>query len=250
MTASAAPRWTAWQPGPRRFLALLCSLLLVACGAALVGESTRRRAIAEDAGRSLAALPPAVLATAGILEDSDGAALIVAEGLLDARASKSAAALPPADAAQALVLETVGRRPASAHARLLLGLSATDAGAADQWKKPLALAASAAPGLDRAAAALAQKYLVEWPKLSVDARSEGEAAIRRAFLDEAFLRSSFRLALQRLGPDAAVGLVPADPGALEAASRVSSAAGAARASQLLAERRKSVLSEGDSGPRP
>jgi hypothetical protein len=251
MTAVAGPRLTAWRPGPRRFLALLCTLLVVGSAAAAVAESMRRREIAERAGKGLAALPPAVLATAGILEDSDGAALIVADGLMDARGSTPAsAAAPPSDAAQVLVLETIGRRPASAHARLLLGLSAADDASADRWKRPLELASAAAPGLDRASAALAQKYLLEWPKLSAAARSEAETTLRRAFLDDAFLRSTFRLALQRLGPDAAVGLVPANARALEAASRVAGAAGAARASQLLADRRKATGSEEDSGPRP
>jgi hypothetical protein len=208
----------------------------------------RRRAIAERAGQSLAALPPAVLATVGILEDSDGAALMVAESLLDARGSESANS--STEASRALVLETVDRRPASAHARLLLGLSAADAATTDLWKRPLELASTAAPGLDRAAAALAQKYLIEWPNLSAEARSEAEAVIRRAFLAETFIRSAFRLALQRLGPDAAVGLVPADRQALETASRIAKAAGAARASQLLTDRQKSLGPQGDSGPRP
>jgi hypothetical protein len=250
MSGAPAPRWTAWRPGPRRFLATVCGLLFVGCVAALVAESTRRRAFAEDAGRNLAALPPAVLATAAILEDGDAAALIVAEGLLDAQAAPAA---PPAsaastDAAREIVLATVGRRPASAHARLLLGQSAA-AARPDLWKKPLGLASAGAPGLDRAAVALAQRYLIEWPALSAEDRPVAEAAIARAFFDETFLRSSFSLVLRRLGPDEAARLVPADARALETASRIATASGASRASELLAERRKS-LGQAASSPSP
>jgi hypothetical protein len=236
MSAPSPPRWTAWRPGPRRFFAVVCGLLFAACAAALALESSRRRAIAAVAGRpGMPALAPAVLETAGIVEESDGAALIVAEGFLDAGGATAAA-----EAARDLALETAERRPGSVHARLLLGRAAAPDAATALWKKPLELASEAAPGLDPAAVALAQRYLAVWGKLGPDDRLEAETAIARAFLDPTFLRSAFSLAIQRLGPETAVRMVPDGPGALDTASRIASASGSLRTSELLAERRKSA----------
>ena len=247
MTAAAAPRLTPWRPGPRRFFGFVCILLCGACVWSLVEESSRRRAIADAAGAGLATLAPAVLATAGIVEDADGAALIVAEGLLDAGGGTG----PPAGLAPAreIALETAARRPGSAHARLLLGRAAAPDASTEYWKKPLELAARAAPGLDPAAAALGRRYLEDWGKLGPEERREAEAALSRAFLDLSFLRASFSQALQRLGPDTAVQVVPDDPAALEAAYRVASAVGPRRASDLLAKRRE-TLGAGASRPAP
>jgi hypothetical protein len=227
-------------------LSLLCVLLLGACAAALVAESSRRRTIARLAGPSLAALPPAVVATAGIVEDGDGAALILAEGLLDS----GGAAPGGLAAAREIVLETAVRRPGSAHARLLLGRAAAPGAATAFWKTPLELASEAAPGLDPAASALGGRYLAVWEKLSPEERREGETALTRAFLDPSFLRAGFSLALQRLGPETAVRLVPEDPSALEAASRIATATGSRRASELLSERRKSESPAAASRPAP
>ena len=248
MTAAAVPRLTAGRPGPRRFLGLVCILLFAASAWAIVEESSRRRAIVDAAGRDLAALPPAILDTAGIVEDSDGAALIVAEGLLDAR--NETAATVGLDPAREIVLETAVRRPGSAHARLLLGRAAATDASADHWKKPLELASKAAPGLEPAAAALGRSYLAAWPRLGPEERREAEAALSRAFQDPSFLRASFRVALQRLGPDTAVRLVPDDPAALEAAYRAANAAGARRALDLLSERRKPEGPGAGSRPTP
>ena len=211
MSASAAPRWTAWRPGPRRFLAVVCGLVFAACAAALALEFSRRRAIADVAGGpGLPTLPPAVLATAGIVEESDGAALIVAEGFLDATAASAAAGEAAGTAAKELALDAAERRPGSAHARLLLGRAAAPDAATALWKKPLELASEGAPGLDPAAVALAQRYLLVWGKLGPEDRREAEAALGRAFLDPTFLRSAFSLSIQRLGPEAAVRIVPND----------------------------------------
>ena len=246
MTASPLPRWSAWRPGPRRLFGLLCVVLFAACAAAVVAESSRRRTIADLAGPSLATLPPAVVATAGIVEDADRAALILAEGLLDTGAAKPGSLA----AAREIVLETAARRPGSAHARLLLGRAAAAGAATEFWKKPLELASEAAPGLDPAATTLGGRYLAVWEKLGPEERLDGEAALTRAFLDPSFLRSSFSLALQRLGPETAVRLVPADPSALEAASRVATATGSRRALELLSERRKSESPAAASRPAP
>ena len=247
MTAASAPRLTAWRPGPRRFSGFVCIVLCGACVWALIEESSRRRAIADAAGANLAALPPAVLATAGIVEDADGAALIVAEGLLDAGGgTRPAAGLAPA---REIVLETAARRPGSAHARLLLGRAVAPDASMEHWQKPLELASRAAPGLEPATAALGRRYLENWDKLSPEERREAEAALTRAFLDLSFLRASFSLALQRLGPDMAVQVVPDDPAALEAAYRVASAVGPRRASDLLAKRRE-TQGAGASRPAP
>jgi hypothetical protein len=249
MIATAAPRWTAWRPGPRRFLSVVCALLFVGCAAALVGESSRRRAIANVAARGPADLPPAVLETAGILE-SDGAALIVVEAVLEAGGSASAPGPDGTVLARELILETVVRRPGSAHARLLLGRSAPGAAGAGLWKRPLELASTAAPGLDPAAVALAQRYLGAWGALTPEERSEAEARIARAFLDGTFLRSAFSLTVQRVGPVAAVRMVPEDPVALETAFRIARASGLSRAEDLLAERRKSLPPAAASRPTP
>ncbi len=235
MSVQAPARVVSLRPGPRRALAAVCTLLSAMCLLALVRDSLwRRTAAALAADQGLERRQPAVVETAGVLEQSDDAATIVAEGLLDewARAPGS----PEKDAVrrlQSLLLEAVARRPGAAQCRLLLGRSAPANGSSRLWARPLELAAVAAPGLDAPPATLAKRYLAAWPILPPEDRAKGEAALVRAFRGPAFLRSSLVLAVDVAGAETAVRLLPNDSAALQAAAQILRGSTDGRAGELV-----------------
>lgn len=238
MSVQAPARVVSLRPGPRRALAAVCTLLSAMCLLALVRDSLWRRtaaALALDQG--LARRQPAVVETAGVLEQSGDAATIVAEGLLDEWAGAPGS---PEESAvrkvQGLLLEAVARRPGAAQGRLLLGRSAPANGSSRLWARPLELAAVAAPGLDAPPATLAQRYLAAWSILPAGDRAKGEAALRRAFRRPDFLRSSLVLAVDVVGAETAVRLLPNDAAVLRAAAQILRGSAAGRASELVAVR--------------
>ncbi len=226
------------RPGPRTTLSILCVLSLGLAVAAIVRDARERRAwaaVAESPGRN--GRQATLWETAGVVEGSAGAAVLVAGAVLDA-AGAEADDRSNTDA-RALLLQAIPGRPGSALARIWLGRSAPSAGPAARWERPLELASAAAPGLDLAATELARRYLASWPSLSPEARRRAEATLRRACLNPEFLRTGLPVAVEVLGPEGAVGNLPDDPATLLLAEQILREAGGGPALELLAVRMKS-----------
>jgi hypothetical protein len=174
-----------------------------------------------------------------MIDESDAAGLVVAEALLDDRASSpggGAAETPPE--VRGIVLRGIAGRPGSAYGRLLLGRSAPATGGTTLWMKPFELAVTAAPGLDLATSELAERYIVAWRFLPTAERPKAASSIRRAFRNPTFLRASLVPALGTLGPELTVRVLPEDPGTLRNAAQIFQESGQVQAAELLAARIK------------
>jgi hypothetical protein len=237
VTAPAAPRLVSLRTGPRRFLAVLCGLLLGACLFAIVRDARERRhwAVVAQTGVPAGRLP-ALWETANVVESNPEAALVVAETLLDSPGPDRNASAT----VRRLILDGIEARPGSAHARFLLGRSAELGGKVANWVRPLELAAVAAPGLDFAPGELGRRYLASWSSLSPSDRQRAEESLRQAFRDPAFLDAALSEAVATLGPDRAVRVLPDDPVALGLAERSLKEKGPAGASELVAARLRAL----------
>ena len=220
---------------------LACVLLLGLCAVGAFQEVQGRRrveSIAEE--QQIERLSPAVAETLSLVEGNDEAALLVAEVVVGQPAAAGGASSAPA--ALWLVLRGLTGRPGSAYGRLLLGRSAAVEGDASQWARPLELAVVAAPGLDFASVELGRRYLVRWGALTPEQRRAGQESLRRAFRSESFLRAAFATTVATLGPEAAVGALPADPQTLRLADQLAREAGNRAAADLIAARLKAFSS--------
>jgi hypothetical protein len=237
VSAPGAPRLVSLRTGPRRFLALLCTLLLGVCLFAIVRDARERQlwAVVAPAGVP-AGKRPALWETANVIESNPEAALVVAETLLDSPGTDPRAS----STARQLILDGIEARPGSAHARFLLGRSAALGGAVANWAKPLELAAAAAPGLDFAPGELARRYLASWSSLSPSERRRAETSLRQAFRDTAFLDAALSEAVAALGPEGTVRVLPDDAVVLGLAARFLREKGSTGASELVAARLRAL----------
>jgi hypothetical protein len=240
VSAVPLPRHATLRAGPRRGLSVICFLLFGLCLVSLGTDAYDRRAwtaVAEE--RGLGKHQPAILETAGMIDESDAAGLVVAEALMNEHLSPPAAGGPESGAqVRSIVLRGVAGRPGSAFARLLLGRSASTTGARDLWAKPLELSVAAAPGLDLATSELARRYMAAWATLPTSDRPKAAATIRRAFRNPDFLRTTLVPALSALGPEVAIRVLPDDKATLRLAAQTLQEAGQTQASELLAARLK------------
>jgi hypothetical protein len=225
--------------GGRRIFSALWILLLLACLALLTRSIGQRRRVASIATRTgLAERQPAILATARFVESDDDVSALIAWALLEEHEITGGQSRPgKAEEGRELLMEGTARRPGAALYRLLLGRSAPGGGPGiESWEVPLELAVRASPGLDAAPQALAGRYLAAWSMLAADHRSRAQAALQRAFLDPSFAGRQFGAAIDALGPERAVHLLPDDAVVLGTVLKRSEAAGGGPAVELLKAR--------------
>jgi hypothetical protein len=245
---------TALPPGRRSVFGSLLWLLLAGAAVALIasGSPLRGRGVAL-LDRSGLSSGPGVRETALVMPSPEDAAAFAAESVLGRIAPASAApGEPPAvgpdtpallAGSLSLAADGLEGAPAGAQHRLLLGRAAYAAwelskeprpGASRAWERTLTVAARSAPGFSRASEALASAYLGGWPRLSPEERGRAGPALTAAFRDPGFVRRGLPAAVQALGADAALRLVPNRRGSLDAAAFVLRALGESAAAEQAA----------------
>ena len=259
------------DPGRRSVLGALVWLTLAGAAVALIaaGTSLRDRSVAlvERAGLGAA---PGVRETVLVIQAPEDAAAFAAETVLERIAPVSA---PPGEpqgvgpdtpallsGAQAIAADGLEAAPGGAQHRVLLGRGAYASwelskeprpGASKTWERTLTVASASAPGFAFASDALAAAYLGGWPRLSAAERERARPAITLGFRDPAFVRRGLPAAVEAVGPDGALRLVPNRRDSLEAAAAVLRAMGQAAAAEQAARAATAVRTSGNgTGPTP
>jgi hypothetical protein len=247
------------RPRGRQALALLALVAAVA-SLALYAQDRRIRGSAEGFARSMGldrslpeemeamALEPAgdlamaMVVTAGVSRQSQTVSSAALPGNATQELRWNVASIEGLRAAQGLVLDAVAARPGWPDHRYLLGLvdfeqarrSADCSAGTGRWSRTLRLATSAASGSDAAWMALGEADLECWAQLLPADRSQAPQVFRRCLLSESFVSSRFRDVVAAIGSSQAIGLLPEDAGALQAAARTLAEDGDVRgASHLL-----------------
>lgn len=233
MTSSERATAAGWTVAERRFAAAGC-LVLAAASLVHYLHDLRLREPAERFVRqfSVDRRHPFEAAAMRLEPSGDLACAMAVDAALREETRK--ASRQELLEARDVMLSAVAVRPGwPFHAYLLgqtaMGLSANpqsgDPSRAELWAVPLRVASRAAPGADAIAEGRGSAYLAMWPHLDAALRAEAPAALRRAFLNTAFVSREFRSAAAALGSDQALTLLPDVRRPLRAATKVLSSVG-------------------------
>jgi hypothetical protein len=238
--SSQAPAAVPTEGARRSVLGALIWLTLGGAAVALLaaGSPLRARGLAliERAGLGAA---PGVRETVLVIPSPEDAAAFSVESVLAGVAPASAPpGEPPAvgpetpallSGAQSLAADGLEGAPGAVQHRVLLGRGAYASwelmkeprpGAAKAWERTLTVASASAPGFAAASDALAAAYLGAWPRLSAEERDRARPAITAGFRSPAFVRRALPAAVDALGVDGAIRLLPNRRGSLQAAASV------------------------------
>jgi hypothetical protein len=225
------------RPGRRRLL----TLLFLAAALFSAGRFVRDRRLRRDPEELLRTARPAradsvdpawlALETGWDLAAADAVSAMESESGGESRQRR--------DRARDLMLRAIAERPGWPLHRYRLALldEPRDGGRA---RRTLRLAATGAPGFDRAWSALARADLDSWAALDPAERARVDEVLRRAAWDERFVASEFWRMSVALGRERSAELLPNSSNAIESAAGSLAGAGDVEGAFLLLTRAERV----------